>query len=192
MTSPRPLGMLEPLPEHGELVRRMAVKAMTGWFEGTMESLAAFAATEDLPSRSNPDEIWVRLLLSRDRGHHSSGWWRNAEYEYCWHLSISSRPAVEARMAIIGLREDVGYVDLPRVEEVYWGRLFFGGHASMVWHEPGGTDPRLPAQDRHRNKAISHLRLFLDPETFEPFIPKGEVYDLTRWVPDLTPEKVDR
>lgn len=36
------------------------------------------------------------------------------------------------------------------------------------------------------------LRLFLDPETFQPFIPQGEVYDLTRWIPGLTPEKVDR
>lgn len=170
----------------------MAAKAMTGWFEGTMETLAAFAATEDLPSRTTPDEIWVRLLLSRDRGHHSSGWWRNAEWEYCWHLSVSSRPAVEARMAVIGLREDVGYIDRPREEEVYWGRLFFGEHASMVWHEPGGTDPRLSLAESRRNKSISHLRLFLDPETFEPFIPDGEVYDLTRWVPDLTPAKVDR
>ena len=37
-----------------------------------------------------------------------------------------------------------------------------------------------------------HLRLFLDPVTMEPFIPAGEVYHLTRWLPGLTPEKVDR
>lgn len=32
----------------------------------------------------------------------------------------------------------------------------------------------------------------IDPETFQPFIPTGEVYDLTRWISGLTPEKVDR
>lgn len=192
MSATRLRGIPEPLVEHRELVRAMAAKAMTGWFEGTLDSLTAFGATEDLPSRTDPEEIWVRLLLSRDRSHHASGWWRNAEWEYCWHLSISSRPAVEARMARVGLAENVGYVDLPRDEEVYWGRLFFGEYASMVWHEPGGTDPRLTQEERHRNKAIAHLRVFLDPETFEPFIPSGEVYDLTRWIDGLTPEKVDR
>lgn len=180
------------LAEHHELVRAMAAKALRGWYHGTLETLEAFGATEDLPSRTNPEEVWVRLLLTRDRMHHSVGWWRNAEYEYCWHLSISARPAVQARLARIGLAEEVGYVDLDQAEETYWGRLFFAEHAGKVWHEPGGTDPRLTRAEAHRNRAISHLRLFLDPETFEPFIPRGEVYDLTRWIPGLTPEKVDR
>jgi hypothetical protein len=182
------------LPEHQELVSKMSTKASSGWFDGTAATLAAFAAVKDLPSRTNPDEVWVRLLLSRDRSHHSSGWWRNAEYEYCWHLSVSARDATDVRLAQAGLKisEEVGYVDLPRTEEMYWGRLFFDVHADKVWHEPGGTDPSLTLAGAHRNNAIVHLRLFLDPETFQPFIPNGEVYDLTRWLPGLTPEKVDR
>lgn len=190
--SPVRNGIPEPLEEHRELVRAMAAKAMRGWYHGTLETLAAYGATEDIPSRTNPEEVWVRLLLTRDRMHHSVGWWRNAEYEYCWHLSISARPAVSARLARIGLAESVGYVDLDRPEETYWGRLFFAEHAGKVWHEPGGTDPRLTRAEAHRHSSISHLRLFLDPETFEPFIPTGEIYDLTRWIPGLTPEKVDR
>lgn len=180
--------------EHRELVERMGRKAMSGWFVGTMATLEAFGATADLPSRTNPAEVWVRLLLTRDRSHHSSGWWRNAEYEFCWHLSISARPSADCRLAALGLKkpDEVGYVDLPKLEETYWGRLVFGVHADKVWHEPGGTDPSLTAAEARRNRSISHLRLFLDPDTFEPFIPSGEVYDLTRWIDGLTPEKVDR
>lgn len=190
----RLLDIPEATLEHRAIVVDMARKAMRGWYIGDMETLAAYGATEDLPSRTNSDEVWVRLLLTRDRMHHSVGWWRNAEYEYCWHLSISARPATDAQLARIGLREarDVGFVDLERDEETYWGRLFFAEHAGKVWHEPGGTDPRLTLEEAHRHRSISHLRLFLDPETFEPFIPRGEVYDLTRWIPGLTPEKVDR
>ena len=183
----------DPTREHDAIARQMRAKARTrtGWLIGDTPSLEAFGAKRFTVARTTP-ELIVCLLLSRDRMHHSVGWWRNAEYEYCWHLSISARPATEVRLARIGLREDAGYVDLTKREETYWGRLFFAAHADKVWHEPGGTDPRLSPQEAHRNRAISHLRLFLDPETFEQFMPTGEVYDLTRWIEGLTPEKVDR
>lgn len=133
----------------------------------------------------------MRLLLTRDRMHHSVGWWRNAEYEYCWHLSISAWasepvPGVSPREA--GTEPE----DLPAAEERYWTFAFFPTHYDKLWHEPGGTDPRLTTLEKMRYRHFSHLRLFLDPDTFEPFIPQGEVYDLTRWIPGLTPAKVDR
>lgn len=184
----------ELLKAHEQIVNACYAKARRGWYLGDLHTLSLYGAVQDLPSRTNPEEVYVRLLFSRDRMHHSVGWWRNAEYEYCWHLSISARPAVDARLAIAGLKRgpEVSYVDLPRAEETYWGRAFFRENADKVWHEPGGTDPRLTLPEAHRNRSIVHLRLFLDPETFEPFIPTGEVYDLTRWIPGLTPEKVDR
>lgn len=190
----KPLNIPEPTEEHLELVRVMGAEAMAGWYTGDMESLALYGSKRDIPSRCDPHEVWVRLLLTRDRMHHSVGWWRNAEYEYCWHLSISARPAEEARLARIGLRpaREVGFVDLGKREETYWGRLFFADHADKVWHEPGGTDPRLTPAEKRLHGKMSHLRLFLDPETFEPFSPSGEVYELTRWIHGLTPEKVDR
>lgn len=188
------LNVPEPLPEHQALVERCYARALTGWYVGDMASLSRYGATADLPSRTEPEEVWVRLLFSRDRMHHSVGWWRNAEYEYCWHLSLSARPAVDARLARAGLKRgsEVGYVDLPRREEAYWGRLFYREHADKVWHEPGGTDPRYSPAEAKLNSSLAHLRVFLDPETYEPFIPTGEVYHLTRWLPGLTPEKVDR
>lgn len=169
----RVLNVPEATDEHLELVAKMGRKCMRGWYTGDIPSLNAYGAHQDLPSRVNPEEVYIRLLLSRDRMHHSVGWWRNAEFEYCWHLSISARPAVDARLAFIGLKpaEEVGYESIPKLEEMYWGRLFFAEHADKVWHEPGGTDPQLSREEKLRHRHIIHLRLFLDPETFEPHIP---------------------
>lgn len=184
----------EPLAEHLDLVKAMGQECMRGWYTGDLPSLAAYGSERIVRSRVAPAELLVRLQLSRDRMHHSVGWWRNAEYEYCWHLSISAREIDVERAGRIGL-ELAGrdrLAELPDGEETYWGRLFFASHANKVWHEPGGTDPRLTPEEARINRRIVHLRLFLDPETFEPFIPTGEVYTLTRWIPGLTPEKVDR
>lgn len=31
----------------------------------------------------------TKLIFTRDAGMHSSGWWKNPDYERCWHLSLS-------------------------------------------------------------------------------------------------------
>lgn len=185
----------EPTAEHLSVARQMRSKARTGWYIGDEETLVRYGAFRDVVAVTAP-ELWVRLLLTRDRMHHSVGWWRNAEYEYCWHLSLSAKPLEELRRADWW---KVEYADLPTDEVRFWARLIFGEHINKLWNEPGGTDPRLSSQESHRNARIWHLRLFLEPELldakgepFVPFIPHGEVYDLTRWVEGLTPEKVDR
>lgn len=183
------------LHEHRRLVAGAYEQCESGWYIGTMETLRCYGWGGEIPSRTNPLELWISLRFSRDRMHHSVGWWRNAEYEYCWHLSIGAREAKTMRLLRAGLvppGPDPGFEDIPELERVYWARLFFGEHVDKVWHEPGGTDPRLTPDERRRHAHLHHLRVFLDPETFEPFIPQGEVYDLTRWIPGLTPEKVDR
>lgn len=170
------------------MVRAMSRKAERGWYIGTEESLLQFAQVRDVPCRTNP-ELTTRLMLSKDRMHHSVGWWRNAEYEYCWHLSMSawSKLIVGQAPGDTGSPEDV-----PAEEERYWAHAFFPQSFGKLWHEPGGTDPRYSAEEKRWFAHVVHLRLFLDPETFEPFIPTGEVYDLTRWIDGLTPAKVDR
>lgn len=178
--------MLDPTPEHLSIARQMRAKARRGWVDGTLATLERFQAKRWVTAITAP-ELTVCLLLTRDRMHHGSGWWRNAEYEYCWHLSLSARD----RLAIAA-QQDTGYEDLPRAEVEYWARLVFEENARMLWHEPGGGDPRLTPDEQRTNAAIWHLRLFLDPDTMEPFMPTGEVYTLTRWVDGLTPEKVDR
>lgn len=163
------------------LVAQMVKACERGWYTGDEASLRRFGQKRTVVARTNP-ELAVILLLSRDRMHHSVGWWRNAEYEYCWHLSISAWDRARTSEP----------EDVPREEERYWAHAFFPQTVNKLWHEPGGTDPRLTPREKMRHRHFSHLRLFLDPETFEPFVPKGEVYDLTRWIPGLTPDKVDR
>jgi len=165
------------------VARRLYRRAMRGWYTGDERSLRRYAGKADV--RPSP-ELWIRLLFSRDRMHHSVGWWRNAEYEYCWHLSMSAWDATTGPPAH-GKPEDIP----PEVER-YWTHAFFPADFNKVWHEPGGTDPRLTPREKMRHRHFVHQRIFLDPETFQPFVPQGEVYDLTRWIPGLTPDKVDR
>lgn len=185
---------IEPTREHLSIARQMRAKARTGWYIGDMPTLERFGARRDVVAVTTP-ELLVRLLLSRDKMHHSVGWWRNAEYEFCWHLSLS---AVDRSVVTSG-QQPTGYEELPHDEVRYWARLIFGEHIDKLWNEPGGTDPRLTRTEKRRNALIWHLRLFLEPEILDrrgephvPFVPRGEVYDLVRWIDGLTPEKVDR
>jgi hypothetical protein len=177
----------EILDGHRQIAMRMLRHASLGWYIGDMPSLERYGAVRDLQAATTP-ELGIRLLLTKDRMHHSVGWWRNAEYEYCWHLSIS---AWDSALLVPG-RRPADPEDVPDDEERYWAHAFFPTHFHKLWHEPGGTDPRLTPTEKTRHRHFSHLRLFLDPDTFEPFIPTGEVYEITRWIPGLTPEKVDR
>lgn len=182
----------KPDVQHRDLVlaKRMMGQAARGWFTGDRQSLSKFRAMEDVIARTEPS-LQIRLQITKDKQHHSSGWWRNAEYEYCWHLSMSAWDRAGA-LYTFGPRDDLRE-DLPKEEERYWAHAFFPNDFDKLWHEPGGGDPETPLVEARRRAAhLSHLRLFLDPITMEPFIPKGEVYDLTRWVPGLTPDKVDR
>lgn len=167
------------------MAQSMLRQANRGWYTGDMQSMRRFAQRRDVVGRTE-HQLMIRLLLTKDRMHHSVGWWRNADYEYCWHLSISAWGRAERG------RAPVEPEDIPADEERYWSFAFFPEHYDKLWHEPGGTDPRLTPEEKMRHRHFAHLRLFLHPLTFEPFIPEGEVYDLTRWIHGLTPEKVDR
>lgn len=189
--------MLTSLPETRQediaAVNGMFRQAIKGWYTGDEASLAAFGGMHVGPSRTAPQELYISLLFSKDRMHHSVGWWRNAEYEYCWHLSIAMCTASDyRRMMLTGASIAAASVDIPELERRYWANLIFGKHVDKIWLEPGGTDPRLTPREKRQRAHMFHLRVFLNPLSLQPFIPKGEVYHLTRWIPGLTPEKVDR
>lgn len=183
--------------EHYEMAGAMFAHCVArGWYIGDMESIIRTRAWRDVAGVTEP-ELQVVLQLTRDRMHHSVGWWRNAEYEYCWHLSMSVRDrlawaAYKARGSLATPEDAPDVEEFPHAERRYWAEAFFRAEQRMLWVEPGGTDPRLTRQEAIDRAKLLHLRLFLDPETFQPFIPEGEVYTLTRWIPGLTPEKVDR
>jgi hypothetical protein len=97
------------------------------------------------------------MVFSRDEGHHSSGWWRNKDYERCLHLSLSFRDPGSGQSA-------------PRDKKLTreWVGLFFGPDAAKLWCEP-------PYSAQGKALEVWHYRLFADVE-WRPIIPRGEVY----------------
>lgn len=97
------------------------------------------------------------LLFTRDEGHHTSGWWKNPDYERCEHLSLSFRDPTSGQPAPrdVKLTRD-------------WLGEFFGKEARKLWCEP----PYSP-----EGKALEtwHYRLFC-ATNWTPIVPRGEVY----------------
>lgn len=103
------------------------------------------------------------VIFTRDVGHHTSGWWKNPDYERCFHLSISYK-----------VRIDGAPLDHDRAESEKIARAFYGDDVRHVWVE-GPYSPEGLAAD------VWHYRLFCDP-AWVPFTPRGEVYN-TDWTP---------
>lgn len=98
------------------------------------------------------------LLFTRDVGYHSSGWWKNPDYERCRHLSLSffDPETREPRPRdCLATREIV--------------KLFFGRDRRLLWCEP-------PYSDDGKRSDVWHYRLFCDPG-WQPIKPRGEVYN---------------
>jgi hypothetical protein len=101
----------------------------------------------------------VRVMLTRDGGMHSGGWFKNPDYERCWHLSLS-------------FRTPDGLVPLPRDPALSRQIVaaVFGGASRMLWVEgPKHPDRDIAVLD------VWHYRLMCD-EHWRPIIPRGEVY----------------
>lgn len=100
----------------------------------------------------------VVSLFTRDVGHHSSGWFKNPDYERCLHLSVSYFDP--------GTRES-------RPHDKSVTRQFvdslFGHHKRWLWVEP-------PYSDEGKRQGVFHYRLFCDAG-WNPITPRGEVYD---------------
>ena len=91
-----------------------------------------------------------QIIFTRDVGHHSSGWWKNPDYERCFHLSIS----------FFGERSKKY---LKRMLEA-----LFGENKRLLWIEP-------PYSAEGKQREVWHYRLFCD-ENWQPIKPRGEVY----------------
>jgi len=97
------------------------------------------------------------LIFTRDSGHHSSGWFKNPDYERCWHLSLSFRDV-----------ESGEYLPFREKAAMEWIDLFFGDDKRKLWVEP-------PAYPEGKQAGVWHYRLFCD-EGWQPIKPRGEVY----------------
>lgn len=100
------------------------------------------------------------IIFTRDTGHHTSGWFKNPDYERCWHLSTSATP---------GWLWTPGTRDLDSQVLEAWLKAFFGDDRRYLWAEG-------PHSKRAKEIGVWHWRLFCDP-SWKPFLPRGEVYD---------------
>ena len=105
--------------------------------------------------------LGMLFLFSRDEGMHTSGWWKNPDYERCLHLSLSFYET-----------DDFGNPGNPRgknsrlTEKYLHG--FFPHNYRWLWCEP-------PVTNHGKRNGVWHYRLFCDAG-WQPIKPRGEVY----------------
>jgi len=106
--------------------------------------------------RHGPD-LAATVIFTRDEGMHSSGWWKNPDYERCEHLSLAFFVPGEA-------------VQHDHARARLWCLGFFGAdRLRYLWVEP-------PYTDKGKTRDVYHYRLFLTPDWRTPVLPRGEVY----------------
>lgn len=126
-------------------LRRVKFRALQGFYSGQSPHDQYFVSCG----------WWIEqyecsIIFTRDIGHHSGGWWKNPDYERCWHLSISFQ----------------GGKNKKGLEKILDG--LFGLDKRKIWIEP-------PYSKEGKEKEVWHYRLFCD-ENWQPIIPRGEVY----------------
>lgn len=130
-----------------------------------------------ISSPEDPEKT-LSVLLTFDVGYHASGWWRNSDYDRCWHLS----------MVVV---TPWGFETPTRAELEAVASAIFGPDLQKAWIEPPAS-----AFDAHRTAAPSrhtyHVRVFVDRRTGEAIVPRGEVYDLVPWPEGDSPQEVYR
>lgn len=97
------------------------------------------------------DKYECMITFTRDVGHHTSGWWKNPDYERCYHLSISFR----------------GGRNKNAIEKILDG--LFWHDKKKIWIEP-------PYSEFGKSREVWHYRLFCD-QFWQPIKPRGEVYN---------------
>lgn len=99
------------------------------------------------------------MIFTRDTGHHRCGWWKNPDYESCWHLSLSYRDPETL--------SPLEFKDQTLTRE--WLSHFFGDWQRYLWVES-------PKSNEGRILQVWHYRVFCDSVSWQPVIPRGEVY----------------
>jgi hypothetical protein len=159
---------------YGDLVRRMTSYAARNPWGGQLPVSPRQRACLAFPEE--PERMFS-VLLTFDVGYHASGWWRNSQYDRCWHLSLC-----------IATRTSLETPELFEAQGI--ARAFFGEDVRLGWVEPPAS-----AFDAYRTAPASrhtyHIRVFVD-RTGKAIQPQGEVYDLVPFEDGTSPLKVFR
>jgi len=125
-------------------LNRIKIASVIGVFNGTGETLYFHACKWWI------EQFECSVIFTRDVGHHTCGWWKNPDYEQCFHLSIlfpGGRKKGHLKKILKGL---------------------FGKSINNLWIEP-------PVTEFGKSKHVWHYRLFCD-KNWTPIQPCGEVY----------------
>ena len=138
-----------------KVVRLLKLFAEQGIFSGIIHSESSEAYRESCTTFHRQSGTFI--ILTRDSGYHSCGWWKNPDYERCYHLSLS-------------FRDPVTFESRPydKVLASQWVKEFFGHDDKLIWCEP-------PYSPEGKAAGVHHYRLFCDL-AWHPIKPRGEVY----------------
>ncbi len=139
-------------PSMARLAKQMNLYARSGIFDGRTETVYFTHC------RRVHDETGTVLILTRDIGYHSSGWFKNPDYERCFHLSVSFWDML--------LKKPRPYE--PALART-WCSAVYGDWTRFIWEE-GPSEKTLPEHGE-----AHHFRVMCDP-LWQPIIPRGEVY----------------
>lgn len=135
-----------------QLITRMKVHAESGLFSGkSIEHRLPYFDN----ARQQHYESGTSLIYTRDSGHHTSGWWKNPDYERCYHLSLSFWDF-----------KHLAPRPFEHKQAKLWVQAFYGNWIRYIWEE--GPAQKLDAE-------VRHYRVFCDLQ-WQPIIPRGEVY----------------
>lgn len=137
------------------VAKEMRRRALQGFFRGSLNNPHDIAYFKSCEAYHIP--TGTQLILTRDAEMHTCGWFKNPDYERCWHLSLSFFD-VETNS-----RADKD----PQLTDE-WLALFFGDDKRLLWAEP-------PSSEIGKRADCWHYRLFCD-EHWQPILPRGEVY----------------
>ncbi|HKB46401.1 MAG TPA: hypothetical protein VKC57_01800 [Ktedonobacterales bacterium] len=101
------------------------------------------------------------VIYTRDTGHHTSGWFKNPDYERCRHLSLSFFDPVA------GTTRQPRPRDL-KLSRAWLGLFFSAAEQRLLWGEP-------PVSRDAQWREVWHYRLFCDAQWCATK-PRGEVY----------------
>lgn len=133
----------------------MRACARRGEFSGVMDSFGQWYLQLCTSFHKSSGTV---LIFTRDSGHHTSGWFKNPDFERCLHLSLSFREPFELKK----LRQ----YDEKLADE--WVEMFFADARSLAWRE-------TPKTQSGKYLEVMHWRVFTD-EHWQTIHPRGEVY----------------
>jgi hypothetical protein len=103
-------------------------------------------------------EVSALIIFTRDTGHHTSGWWKNPDYERCWHLSLSYQASALQQ-----------HLEHDKARSQLLAEAFYGDDVRHCWIEG-------PYSPEGKVAHVWHYRVFADAG-WQAIKPRGEVYN---------------